>query len=376
VQPTEEPDVLLARRLRSLRKHHWPGRVLTQGQLARVLGAKSVALISSWENEARPISPPLRHLETYALFFASQRSVEHEPFRLLDPGELTPAERADHDRLLAELTTLRRAARSSQAVQAFADPTERTLWQFPLDQDITIVCAPLPGNMLANAPFSNPADPDYLRMSRFADMDALIELYGHIRAVNPGNQVKCRTSDELRPDDFTDHLVLIGGVDWNATTRDMFQRVTIPVNQTERPDFDDYGAFTARDGDEELLFEPTVERDGDRRTLVEDVAHFYRGPNPYNKKRTVTFLNGMFGRGTFGVVRALTDPRFRDRNEAYVRDRFAGSDTFSVLTRVPVVNGRVVTPDWTISENRLHEWPKEVRFGEGRESDAKVGSGA
>ncbi len=157
----------------------------------------------------------------------------------------------------------------------------------------------------------------------------------------------------------------------------MFLRVTIPVSQTTRPEFDDHGAFTAWEGDEELVFEPTVVLDEDgQRTLIEDVAHFYRGPNPYNKKRTVTFLNGMFGRGTFGVVRALTDPRFRDRNEAYVRDRFAGSDTFSVLTRVPVVNGRVVTPDWTIPENRLHEWPKEVRFGEGRESDAKVGSGA
>jgi hypothetical protein len=82
----------------------------------------------------------------------------------------------------------------------------------------------------------------------------------------------------------------------------------------------------------------------------------------------------MFSRGTLGVVRALTDTRFRDRNEAYVRERFAGSDTFSVLSRVPIVNGRAVTPDWTLSDNRLHEWP-EVGSAGSHKSDDDVGSG-
>ena len=37
------------------------------------------------------------------------------------------------------------------------------------------------------------------------------------------------------------------------------------------------------------------------------MAHFYRSPNPFNHKRTVTVLNGMFSRGTLGAVRALTE---------------------------------------------------------------------
>jgi hypothetical protein len=363
VQPTEDPDVLLARRLRALRKHQWSGRVVTQGQLAEVLGGLSVALVSSWEKISHPTPPPLRHLETYALFFATERSVEREPFRLLRLDELTPVERASRDQLLDELSDLRIAARQPATGTAIEPAAKRTLWDFPYDQDVTIACAPLPASMLAGVPFTDPTNPDYLRMARFADLDALIELYGHIRARNPDNQVKCRTSDELRPDDFTSHLVLIGGVDWNLATRDMFLRVEMPVSQLTRPDDDDFGAFTVLEDGEELRFEPHVAKDGDRRTLIEDVAHFYRGPNPYNRNRTVTFLNGMFGRGTFGAVRALTDARFRDRNEAYVRDRFAEADTFSMLSRVPVVNGRVVTPDWTIPENRLHEW-SEDRLGD------------
>ncbi len=60
--------------------------------------------------------------------------------------------------------------------------------------------------------------------------------------------------------------------------------------------------------------------------------------------------------GVYGAVRALTDARFRDRNAAYVQGRFAPEQTYSILSRVTVVRGEVVTPDWTIADNILHEW--------------------
>jgi hypothetical protein len=90
--------------------------------------------------------------------------------------------------------------------------------------------------------------------------------------------------------------------------------------------------------------------------LKEDVAQFVHSVSPLNRKRTVTVCNGMHQWGTLGVVRAHSDGKFRDRNEQYLRDRFSGSDTFSIITRVRVVNGRVITPDWSKSEDRLHEW--------------------
>jgi hypothetical protein len=83
----------------------------------------------------------------------------------------------------------------------------------------------------------------------------------------------------------------------------------------------------------------------------------YRGPSPYNIKRTVTLCNGMFGRGTYGAVRALTDLRFRDRNEGYLAGRFSSKE-FGVLSRVLIVNGEALTPDWTQPQNRLFEWPE------------------
>lgn len=369
MQPTEEPGVALARRLRTLRTELWPGRALTQRQLAAALGGDrplSVALISSWENLTNPTPPPPRHLEAYALFFATERSAEREPLRPLELSELTAAERTSRDELLDELMGLRDAARTGDPAvhHASAPAIGDSSWRFPVEQDITIVVAPVPAGELDKTPHAAATDPDYVRLARYNDLDALVELYGFIRAVNPLNKVKYRTSDDLRQDDYTAHLVLIGGVDWNEVTRDIFRRYPMPVSQKARVTEDDLGAFTVQENGAERSFEPTLIRDGDRRTLTRDIAHFYRSPNPFNHKRTVTVLNGMFSRGTFGAVRALTDTRFRDRNEEYVQKRFAGSDTFSVLTRVDVVRGRVLTPDWTNPVTRLHEWPGTDTQGE------------
>jgi hypothetical protein len=142
-------------------------------------------------------------------------------------------------------------------------------------------------------------------------------------------------------------------VDWNPINRDITRRLRLPIQQQTRPDDNDPGCFSTNDGG---TFEPVL--DEANGSLLEDVAHFFRGRNPYNARRTVTLCNGMYGRGTYGAVRALTDARFRDRNEDYVRQHFGYAEAFSILMRVRInPNGAVVTPDWTQADVRLHEWP-------------------
>ena len=90
--------------------------------------------------------------------------------------------------------------------------------------------------------------------------------------------------------------------------------------------------------------------------LRQDVAYVFRGVNPYNQRRTLTSCDGLFRRGTYGAVQALTDVRFRDPNEHFLGERFGGFANFSVLAQVCVTaTGEVVTPDWTVPDNRLHE---------------------
>ncbi len=355
VNPEVGPALTLARRLRDLRLAGLAGTRITQRDLGEAIGASSPS-ISSWESEESPKPPPRARLDRYARFFATDRSVAQKPFRVLPASQLTDAERARHDELLRELTSLWDEVKGHKPGPPAVDVFAHGHWHFPLDQDITIVCSALPEEYLRRMPYTDPKAPDYVNLYKYADLDALLELFGHLRAANPLSAVRVRTAAELREDDFTTHLVLLGGVDWNPTTAELMHRLDVPVRQLAREDDSEPGGFQVGKGKSRQLFSPVLETQEGQEVLLEDVAHFFRAPNPLNENRTVTICNGMYARGVYGAVRALTDKRFRDRNERYLRDRFADGKPFSIVTRVKVILGKTVTPDWRGGEDVLHEW--------------------
>lgn len=232
-------------------------------------------------------------------------------------------------------------------------------YRFTENQDITIVCAQLPPDLLARMPYTDPRDPDFIALYRYSELDSLFELYGHLRAANPTTQVNLRLAHELQPDDYSSHLISLGGVDWNLATRSVLESLELPVRQVN--DWDKPGGayfeVTEADGSK-VEYRPSLEESGGRKILREDVALFARAVNPDNRRRTVTICNGMYGSGSLGAVRALTDARFRDPNAEYVRERFGDSDAYCILTRVRVRPGATVTPDWTLPETRLFEWSR------------------
>ena len=355
----EGPAVELARRLRALRESRWPNLNITQAQLSEAL-AVSVPSISSWENPENPAVPPVLRIEAYATFFAADRSVATSPFRLPNLAELTAAEKTAREQLLDELIELREAAKSGASPSA---PRHRdSLLRFPPGQDILVVCAPLPAELRQTMPNPDPLDPDHSDLYNYADIDALIELYGRLNALNPDSTIRRARSDNLTAGHYTNHLIMLGGVDWNTTLRDLVPRTSVPVRQIARDQWADLGRFEVDEvgsNQQPLSFEPlTLEFEGSRQ-LAEDVAQIYYGPSPYNQERTVIQFNGQFARGTLGAVKALTDRRFRDRNEAYLRDRFADEPEWTLLTRVVIADGKPVTPIWTIEDSRLYEWPAQ-----------------
>ena len=338
---------------------------ITQPLLATALGGVSVPLISSWESASNPKIPPLPRLEAYATFFATQRSLEGGSPRLLSDGEMTPAERQVRDDLRNELMHLRGQAMSVAGAAGAAETAEAAEvsaslsagpWRFEDGKPITIICAQLPAHLLERIPYTDPADPQYVGLYTYADLDALFELHGHLRAANPTSQVNLRAAQKLQPDDYTTHLVLLGGIDWNVATRSVLDRLGLPVRQVAGEGIPESLYFEAERDARAVRHRPVLEDVGEGQVLRQDVALFARAVNPYNRRRTVSICNGMFGGGTYGAVRALTDARFRDRNAQYLAERFAGSESFCVLTRVAVENGVALTPDWTLPENRLFEW--------------------
>ena len=192
---------------------------------------------------------------------------------------------------------------------------------------ITIVCAQLPQEMLQAMPYTDRSDPDFIELYRYSDLDSLLELFGHLRATNPTSRVGFRPADRLSSDDYTGHWSRWAA--WTGTRRRARSSSACSFRSGRSTNGNGPGGayfeVTEADG-QKVAHRPRLDESGGRKILREDVALFARAVSPFNRKRFVTICNGMYGRGTYGAVRALTDERFRDRNAEYLRETFGDSD--------------------------------------------------
>lgn len=349
----------LAGRLRELRESRFGGARITQRALGRVLGGKkplSAPLISSWEKGTA--TPPKKWIAAYSTFFATRRSVEGGSLRLLREDELTEEEQAERAELERELLSLRAEALSTEPSGPELDFTSALggPWHFGDPHQVSIVCGEVPPEL--RNPDATPAHPilPYGELYSYGSIDALFELYGHVRAANPHSDVRFFRFEDLEADDLAAHLVILGGPDWNDLARRISELVPdFPVRQVSDGTDPRHAYF-------EVPTDGAVGRHGpvlsDDDELIWDVGLFLRAPNPANRKRTLTVCSAMYSIGTWAVVRSLTDVKFRERNADYLNERFLGAEACSILMRILVLNGHeALTPDWTVPDNRLHEWP-------------------
>jgi transcriptional regulator with XRE-family HTH domain len=350
----------LAARLRDLREHEWPNVNLTQARLAKVLGSEqrvASATLSSWENVNNPKPPPLNRLTAYARFFSTRRSLDVEP-RLLTVDELFDDERERYDELECELTELH-AALGSGDLPSEAN-TRRLLLDFddpgPLPGPVVILCPETPQH--SRGPMAEEKDVNYTRLHRFADADALLEAFGHIRALNPERQVLHLIPSEIRKTDLQNHLVILGGIGWNP----MLKRIQIelvkrlPIEQVEDPRLATGEVFRVRNqsGEERVYFPQTEDVDGCSR-LTDDIGLLARLPNPYNSSRTLTICNGVHSAGVLGAVLTMTDETVRRANEEFLARHFPSGE-FAMLVWVTVLDGTALAPDLKNPTTRILEW--------------------
>jgi len=398
---TESPEARqdLASRLRELRLGLRDDFQVTQRHVAEALGA-SVALVSSWESATAV--PPEERVRAYARFFASPRSVDAGHGRMLPDEQLTPEEEKRRRELIDELIQLRE--RALQPVEPAARQTGALggrFWFFPDGQPVVIAATRMSERQLRGLeeegrahphPYARPSHPNFIRSLLNADMDATIEAFGHIRAENPGSEVRFLTTDQLQPDHLTGHLVVLGGGDtgmhslgsptalasplaWVVRRMDLPVSSRLPDGGDEEYDAEfvvavDAEGEPAYGAEVQEVYRPTFLRDeGDParpRLLVDglpqleyDVALLARQPNPMNLSATITICTGLFSRGTYGAVRAFTDANLRARNEQYLYERFRdpegrrGLRDFWMLIQVPVFQGDTITPDLNRPFHRL-----------------------
>jgi transcriptional regulator with XRE-family HTH domain len=347
------PARRLAERLRDFRER----KQLTQKQLATAIGgadALSVATISQWENPGSGRLPPSQRLAAYARLFCTGRSFGSGVPRLLDDDELTEQEREREGELYAELLGLRERAQLAVtvAVPALAGPP-RSLWHFPDGRAVSIVCSDAPDELQPE--YAKPSHLNYTRYARHADLDALIEVFGQVKAENPGTTVRILPDEHLQYDLALNHLVIIGGAAVRAAvksyghtghfTKDLILPKAEPIQGTDTHIF--------RVGGEAGGFTSILDTD---RNVVEDVGLIARGRHPSAPSKNVIVLSGITSRGVHGAALCFTDPHVSDINEQYVRDAFGSTDAFCMLMVVHVRNGAALPPNLSDPDVRLYEW--------------------
>jgi hypothetical protein len=352
VPPAPHAHLELARYLRYLRAERWVESKLTQAALAKALGNDvplSPATVASWESKTAPKLPPRDRVVVYAQFFATRRSLEPKP-ALVPLDSFTAEEQADHKALLDELLRLHSAARGGAVTEV--PVVARRSWHFADSGPLTLVCAQLPKEEAS--PLADSGNPNYTHLGGFGDLDAMVELHGHVRAENPGMDVFYKAAPDVKADDLSGHVVIIGGIGWNDVMRRLIDLSRLPVRQEEDPALTTGDIFLTQADDGERKYFP--QRSPATGKLMEDVGLLVRMPNPLNSNRTLTMCNGIHSRGVLGAVRALTDARLRESNEQYIARNFPDNQ-FGILMRVQVIEGEALTPDFHTAETVLYEWP-------------------
>ena len=337
--------IRLSSELRRLRETTWPDVDLTQAQLAKAFSAEervASATVSSWESATNPKTPSATRLSLYARFFCSVRSIDGDEPHLIPEPNLTPEE-------------LGRFHELDDRLAALLNPDESYLRSFHFDTGPVVVFCPTVPKEFQDA-LASEDNVNYTSLRRYGDLDAFVELFGFLRAENPTLDVIYRLTSDVQKDDFSSHVILLGGIGWNAVTL-RFQRVIkqVPVTQVAVEDLKDGDIFEVQSTDGKKSFYPEFDDFGAGKEPTSDVGFVARFRNPFRVNRTLTICNGIFSRGVVGAVRCLTDASVRDGNERYISERFPEGE-FAILMRVPVVTKATISPDLQDPASILYEW--------------------
>jgi transcriptional regulator with XRE-family HTH domain len=354
------PGRRLAERLRALRERER----LTQKQLAKVLGGSeslSIATVSLWEKPGSDRLPPPQRLEAYARLFCTRRSFDAGRIRLLRSSELTEEERSRERELYEELVALRERAQSTNVAVGPAKGQRSAIWYFPDPIAVSIVCS----DAVEPPPYAEPSHLNYSRYARYADLDALVEVYGQVKADNPARMIRILPTARLMQDFALNNLIVIGGAASNAANL-FAQDIPLPSPEVI-PDLDPPTHFF-RCGVGEEAREFTSSRD-DEGALIQDVGLIARGPHPIIPGGTVTLLSGITSRGVHGAALCFIDMHLRDTNERYLESAFGNVDSFCILMNVPVQNDVALPPNLWREGTCLYEWSPETGARWGDRSD-------
>ncbi|WP_329243037.1 hypothetical protein OG417_45195 [Actinoallomurus sp. NBC_01490] len=209
----------------------------------------------------------------------------------------------------------------------------RRFWRLSPTTGVDIVCSEIPED--ERPYFASPADRNYLRYAKFADLDSLIFVKTHLIKIAPDVTVRDFSPSEYYDTD-AERLIVIGGPPWNAKYREFLPQ--LPYYFEPHPL-----------GEDDPIVLPQLDvaiapRWTAQQELLQDLAVFTR--LTLAQGTTVFLLGGCLTLGVLGAAKCFLQGAQGARNAARI-DELVGDRDFALITETRRIGGITDTADLT-----------------------------
>ena len=222
----------------------------------------------------------------------------------------------------------------------------RKVWGIKNGDSVIVVCSELEDpeeRQLVEPPR------EFIYSLKYGDVDAYFEVVTTLLRLYPAIKLRIMSAGEATTTrmDLAKHLILIGGPDYNALTKQLLDHGT---------QFDYRSPYVATQSDrhpeEIVLYDKLNDKEYCFTTETQDYGYFERIVNPHNPKRNVVLIGGCHTIGVTGAAKAFSMaeseegeiPRHVLSNAASVARRVGKTKTFAVLVPVERVGQTISTP--------------------------------
>lgn len=234
------------------------------------------------------------------------------------------------------------AAQSGRAERVSHKPAVEDLpgfWHLAAGARVDIVCSEIPA---AERPeYADPADRNYLRYAKFADLDTLIYLRTRFAQLSPDVVVRDFAPSEYY-DTQADVLCVVGGPPWNAKFREFLPM--LPFHFEPHPLGEDDPLVVPALG---LTISPHWTA---KQELLQDLAVLTR--LTLGNGTTVFLFGGCLTLGVLGAARCLLEAERGLRSAEYMAN-LVGQDDFVLITETRRVGGLIDVADLSTAEPLL-----------------------
>lgn len=217
-------------------------------------------------------------------------------------------------------------------------------WGISSRHRVDIVCSELPAKIQPY--YANPRDRNYLRYAKFADLDSLVYVRTRLAELFPHCYVRDFSASEYS-DSHADHLIVLGGPDWNKKAGEFQEYLPIKFFWDE----DKKETFLTVDD------EPMYPKWSPSNSLICEYAMFAR--LRLRQGLTVSLMWGCLTYGVLGATHCFLDPTVVQANVEFV-ESVIGTPSFAILTTIREFGGIVQPPD--LRTDTIAAYKSDVEF--------------